>query len=188
MRVPQRRGGWQRYTPVKSRREPRLSYCSLAPCGGVDLTIWWARGFHCLTCGAFTLKGCKEHRAGNIPAKAIIEATLADVRILSDRVADMIVAELKGSRDQLAADESLPESPDEPGDLTIGDEGGPVEEAANDETVGELDHFLVSKTKKEFTCSCGRKFGSEHVLMSHIEMENQLSSVGNRRSRNSLGY
>ena len=152
------------------------------------MTIWWTSGFHCLTCKAFTPKGCKEHRAGNIPAKAIIEATLEDVRILSDRLAELIVAELKGSGDGVPEGPPLPEPPDDPGGFTIGDDEGPIEEAGKDEAVGETEHFLASKTRKEFTCSCGRKFGSEHVFTSHVELENQLSSVGDRRSRNALGY
>jgi len=149
------------------------------------LTIWWTKGYHCLTCRAFTLNGCKEHRAGNIPGKAIIEATLEDVRILSDDLAGLIVAELKGDRDNNSKDASIPVPPDIPGGPPLDNDEG-AEESGGDETLAESEHFLASRNRNEFICSCGRKFGSEHVFSSHVEFESQLSSVGDQRSRNSL--
>jgi hypothetical protein len=144
------------------------------------MTIWWTSGYHCLTCGSFSVKGCKEHRAGNIPAKAIIEATLDDIKILSDGMAEMLVAELKGEGAERRK-ETEPELPPSPGrepedilpDVSGSDPDEKIEEPVEHSGLEVPEHFLVSEGRKEFRCSCGLRFETEHVFLSHIELESQ---------------
>jgi hypothetical protein len=144
------------------------------------MTIWWTSGYHCLTCGSFSVKGCKEHRAGNIPAKAIIEATLDDIKILSDGLAEMIVAELKGEsaeKRRLIEPEALSQTVEHSEDILSGANGADrnesLEERVEQSEVDVPEHFLVSEGRTGFRCSCGLRFETEHVFLSHVELESQ---------------